>query len=608
VAAPLTQSPARSRISLLPCKRLLAIDPGDQCLKLLVVEESFGRLHVRHQELVEVPTAGALSEEEAMRHAQELIFELGDDPVALALPHDRALSQLVDLPPTDATEARRLIEQETVKLSGLGESNIVFDYTALKPFGRHGNPFWVTLCREEEVQRQVDRCGLGHLDLCEVTTTANALMAAGLAASLEGQLLAMVDFGSTTTTVVIIDNGQGVEAAQFLIGGDALTEALATQQGTSLEEAENRKRALDLAGDSVDVAVVKPVLREWLTELRRVLTEWLKDQGRTDVPLEDFRIVLSGGGSLQLGLIEHLNESSQLSFELWPASGWESAPGSRFAVAYGAAIQALGRSRQPVSLLPAQVQEFWRGHHSVNLLHSLIFFLLAVAVVAIGFGTWQKQELVSSKEALLAQSREALEKAQRIQDSTLLLRQRYERLQPGLERQQNTMDVLQTLALLHQVRSNQSFWFVLLSDIPSYESTPTWGATNGPVAAPGTASSLDSLRAGFLAEVTLPEQGEAMRRTLSQLVADLRSAQLFSNVDLLPADRRRALVDPALVLPDQHFALALELPADRLPQLPPPPESRPATNATPTINPRRTTATEPRALQNSVVTGPIRQP
>lgn len=606
MAAPLTQSRARSRIPLLPCKRLLAIDPGNQCLKLLVVEETFGRLYIRHQELVEVPSGGALSEEEAMRHAQELIFELGDDPVALAVPHDRALSQLVDLPPTDATEARRLIEQETVKLSGLGESNIVFDYTALRPFGRHGNPFWVTLCREEEVQRQVDRCGLAHLDLCEVTTTANALMAAGLAANLAGQLVAMVDFGSTTTTVVIIDDGQGVEAAQFLIGGDALTEALATQQGTSLEEAENRKRGLDLARDAVNAAVVKPVLREWLAELRRVLTEWLKDQGRADVPLEDFRIVLSGGGSLQPGLIEHLQQAGPLRFELWPASGWDSAPGSRFAVAYGAAIQALGRSRQPVSLLPAQVQRFWRGHHSVNLLHSLIVFLLAVAVVAIGFGTWQKHELVSSKEALLAQSREALVKAQRIQDSTLQLRQRYERLQPGLERQQNTTDVLQTLALLQQVRSNQNFWFVLLSDLPSYESASAWGASNGPVAAPAASASQGSVRAGFLAEVTLPEQGEAMRRMLSQLVADLRSAHLFSNVDLLPADRRRALVDPALVLPDRHFTLALELPVDRLPPLPPPPEGRLATNAIPTTSSRRITVTEPRALQNPVATGQIR--
>jgi Tfp pilus assembly PilM family ATPase len=605
VAAPTSQSPARSRISLLPCKRLLAIDPGSQCLKLLLIEETLGRLRIRHQELIEVHAGGMLSEEEVLRHAQDLIFELGEDPVALALPHERALSQLVDLPPVDATEARQLIEEETVKLSGLGESNIVFDYTPLRPFGKHSNSFWVTLCREEEVQRQIDRCGLGHLDLREVTTTANALMATGLAANLEGQLVALVDFGATTTTVVILYQNQGVEASQFPIGGDALTEALVSQHGGSIEAAENHKRTLHLVTEPEETAAMRPVLHEWLTELRRVLGDWHKDQGLAGLDLDSFRIILSGGASLQPGLIDHLNQTGSLSFELWPASGAGFAPESRFAVAYGAALQALGRSRQPVSLLPAQVQQFWRGHHSVSMLHSLILFLLAVAAVALGFGTWQKHELVASKQALLAQSQEALGKAQKIHDSSLLLRRQYERLHPGLERQQQTLDVLQTLALLQQTRSNQSFWFVLLSDVPSYVSATPWGETNGPSTAPAVAAAPFPVRAGFLAEVCVPERGEAMRRTLSQLVADLRSAQLYSNVDLLPADRRRAVVDPALVLPDQHFTLALELPPNRFPQLPPLPERGSATNQA--TSPRRVATNEPQTPEKSVVPGPVRR-
>jgi Tfp pilus assembly PilM family ATPase len=606
VAAPLSQSPTRSRFPLLPCKRLLAIDPGSQCLKLLLIEESFGRLRVRRQELIEVHAGGALSEEEVLRHAQDVIGEIGEDPVALALPHDRALSQLVDLPPVDPTEARQLIEQETVKLSGLGESSIVFDYSALKPFGKHSNPFWVTLCREEEVQHQVERCGLGHLDLCEVTTTANALMAAGLAENFGDQPVALVDFGATGTTVVILDQGQGVEATQFPIGGDALTEKLAAHHGDTLESAENRKRALHLIDDQAEAAIVMPVLREWLTELRRVLTEWLNAQGNVEVNLNSFRIVLGGGASLQPGLIEHLNQTGSLSFELWPAPVSGSIPGSRFAVAYGAAIQALGRSRQPVSLLPAHVQRFWRSHHSVNLLHSLIIFLLAIVAVALGLGTWQKHELVSSKQALLAQSHEALGKAQRIQDSSLLLRQRYERLQPGLERQQNTIDVLQTLALLQQVRSNQTFWFVLLSDVPSYVAAAPWGDTNGPAPTPGLVGAPFPVRAGFLAEVSLPQRGEAMRRTLSQLVSDLRGAQLFSNVDLLPAERRRAVADPALLLPDQHFTLALELPPDRFPQLPPLPDGRSIPSVT--TSPRRAASSGLRPQGPPVTAGPSRQP
>ena len=69
---------------------------------------------------------------------------------------------------------------------------------------------------------------------------------------------------------------------------------------------------------------------------------------------------------------------------------------------------------------------------------------------------------------------------------------------------------------------------------------------------------------GFITEVCLPEQGEAMRRSLSQLVNDLKQSQLFQNVDSLAADRRRNLVDPAVLLPE-HFTLVLELPQARFP-------------------------------------------
>jgi Tfp pilus assembly PilM family ATPase len=582
VAPSPSQSPSRWRFSLLPCKRLLAIDPGRHCLKLLLVEERLGRIRIRHQELVEVQAGGALSEEETLRQAQDLIHELGEDPVALALPHDRAISQLVDLPPVDASEARRLIEEETVKLSGLGESNIVFDYTTLRPFGRHGNPFWVTLCREEEVQRQVDRCGLGEMDLCEVTTSANALIAAGLAARLEGmgENVALVDFGATGTTVVMFHGGQAVEATQFPIGGDSLTEAVAARNGCGLDAAETLKRGIDLRGDPAETAVLTRGLREWHAELRRVLGQWLQDRGGPATPgTESIRVVLTGGASLQPGLLEFLNGLGSLQIELWPSGPAGQEAGGRFAVAYGSAIQALGRSGQPVSLLPAPMRRFWRGHHSVNLLHSLVLLLLALLVVALGFGTWQKRELIEHKQALMERSRTALDKARTIEELSMLARQRYERLRPGLERQQGTLDILRALALLQQVRGDKSYWFVLFSDVPSYLTAPPWGDTNPAPATLPVGPALFPVREGFVVEVCVPQRGEAMRTTLSQLVSDLREARLFANVDLLPADRRRPVVDTTVVLPDQHFTLALELPAGRIPPLPPLAEGRSTTNA-----------------------------
>jgi hypothetical protein len=60
-------------------------------------------------------------------------------------------------------------------------------------------------------------------------------------------------------------------------------------------------------------------------------------------------------------------------------------------------------------------------------------------------------------------------------------------------------------------------------------------------------------------ELCVPESGEAGRRAVSRLVTELRKSPLFRNVDSLPDDRRRPLVDPSVLVPDGHFALELDL-------------------------------------------------
>ncbi len=551
------------RLPFLPRKRILAIDAGGNCVKLLVVEELFNRPQILRHELIEIQSAGLLSEEEIMRHAQDVIQDLGQYPIALAIPHYRALSQTIDLPDAEPREIRRLIEAETVKLSGLGESNIVYDYVPLRPYGRHSNPFWVTLCRENEIQNQVQRCGLTGLDLCEVTTTANGIIAAYLDIHPAAAGTVLVDFGATGTVLVVLHQGQAIYASHFALGGDSLTDALASRQGGSFDLAETAKRSEDL--EPLDtVPATAAAIAEWHAELTRSLNEWAEDQTDLQLQPRELHIVLGGGSALHAGLIPYLNRLGNLHFHPWPDPGVARWPGPRFAAAYGAALQHLGKSRQPVSLLPAAVRQFWRGHHSLNLIHSLLFFLVGVLALFLGLGTWQKHALLRSKEALLTQSRNALQKVRETDELDRQLRRDYEDLLPILKQQRRTLDTLQTLALLQQARSNQAFWFVLFADPDSYFLARPWGETNPPPASATPPPQSASLN-GFIAELCLPEQGDPMRHTLSQLVNDLKQSHLFQNVDSLPADRRRSLVDPSVLLPE-HFALVLELPGERFPE------------------------------------------
>src|SRR6185436_11410090 len=91
------------------------------------------------------------------------------------------------------------------------------------------------------------------------------------------------------------------------------------------------------------------------------------------------------------------------------------------------------------------------------------------------------------KQMLLAKAQAAVESLQSNQALSSELVGEYERLRPLLDRQQNTADTLEALALLQQSRSNRSFWYVLLADQQSYFSatiTNRAGRTNAPAAYP----------------------------------------------------------------------------------------------------------------------------
>src|SRR5207253_3159748 len=75
---------------------------------------------------------------------------------------------------------------------------------------------------------------------------------------------------------------------------------------------------------------------------------------------------------------------------------------------------------------------------------------------------------------------------------------------------------------------------------------------------PGIATNLSPAKPGFIAELSVPEEAEAARRMLGQLVTALKQQPLFSKVDLLSDDLRRNLADSKVVVTDRNFVLALD--------------------------------------------------
>ena len=266
----------------------------------------------------------------------------------------------------------------------------------------------------------------------------------------------------------------------------------------------------------------------------------------------------------------------------WPKAAQPEAvsPAKRFEVAFGAALQALGYSAQPVSLLPDDYRSVWRKRLARQRLELASLALAVVCLLVLAFGTWHQASLLHRKDALLKKVQAAQEAVEANDALTSDLVSEYEGLRPVFAAQQNTVDTLKTLALLQESRSNRSFWYVVLADQQSYFSLPTAAlittnkpaATNltssasgqaGPVplafaALSATATNLAPVKPGYIAELSIPEDAENARRLLSQLVNDLKEQRLFTKVDLLSPDLRRDVADPKVTVPGEHRVLALD--------------------------------------------------
>jgi Tfp pilus assembly PilM family ATPase len=573
-----------------PVRQVLAVDAGSRCIKLLLAESDFGRLRIRKEELIDLQAEGLVSTDEIKAHLQACLEEWGRPPLAVVLPQHLSISQVIDLPVAPESDVEKLIEDETIKLSGVSESRIVYDFVRTETPAKNRQQFWVTFAQEGDIRERILRLGVEQEDLCEVTTTANALIAAYRATSPLSSRAVLVHLGAQTTVVVILLAGQGAFATSFQMGGDFLTRALARTQNCSEETAESLKRTQNLLSGPEATPEFVEAVEGWVAELKRQLNEWFERNPGAAPDAGSFELVASGGGFDQPGLLEYLKLEAGLNLRPWPKATQPEAvsPAKRFEVAFGAALQALGYSAQPVSLLPDDYRSVWRKRLARQRLELASLALAVVCLLVLALGTWHQASLLHRKDALLKKVQAAQEAVEANDALTSDLVTEYEGLRPVFAAQQNTVDTLKTLALLQESRSNRSFWYVVLADQQSYFSLPPAAlittnkpmATNfaasasgqaGPVspafaALSAPATNLAPVKPGYIAELSIPEDAESARRLLSQLVNDLKEQRIFTKVDLLSPDLRRDAADPKVTVPGEHRVLALDFAATEFQQ------------------------------------------
>jgi len=559
-----------------PIRRVLALDAGSRSIKLLLAESDFGRLRIVKEELIDLQAEGLVSADETKAHLQASLADWGRPPMALVLPQHLSISQTIELPPAPESEVKNLMQAEVLKLSGVSDTPIVYDFVRTESAVKERQQFWVTLCQEGDVRDRIMRLGIEQEDLCEITTTASALVNAYRAVSPAASRAILAHLGAQSTVLVILVGGQAAFVTSFQMGGDFFTRSLARILASSEETAESIKRGRDLFKGEAACAEFAVVVDGWVAELKRQLNDWFEHNPPLAAEVASFALVASGGGFDQPGLLEYLETEAGLGFHAWPKPSEPETvrPSKRFEVAFGTAVQALGRSAQPVSLLPEDYRANWQRRLSRQRIESASVLLALACLLLLSVGAWQSIRAALAGKALAAKVQASQESVRGNNVLSAQLLAQYEELRPLLARQQFTLDALNTLAFLQQSRSNRSFWYVLLADQQTYFRGPVLASTEKPAATnvaakplfaefgpPAAATNAPLGARGFIAELCVPEDPETARGMLSELVSDLSRQPIFARVDSLSDDQRRSLADPKVIIPDRHFALELDFAA-----------------------------------------------
>jgi Tfp pilus assembly PilM family ATPase len=588
-------------------RRLLIIDPGRRLTKVLVVDAGLTRPRVVHFQTLQGAPAEPLAAEEVDSQLEALFAAAGCHERVLVLPQYRAIAQVIDAPTASPAETQLALAREARRLSGLEEAALAFDARPLKPFGRYQNPYWLTLCKRDELDTLLNRFALLPEGaeptaepplLAEVTTSGQALFAVATALGSHAATAVFVDLRANNSVLAILLHGQGVATTTIPTGSLQFHAALAGAVDRLAPPTDRPGGRRDLFRPDAALEPYHAALQQWTGEIRRALTEWIEDNPEAGLSPTALPIFLGGVGATQPGLLDFLNGLGPLHFEAWEdrATAAHPWPMADYLVPYGAALIALGRAPQAASLLPPQERAPRRQRRTIATLQSVNVFLLLFALALLAFGFSQKHGLIERKRALTSQAQTALQTAVAIDQLYRQVNVDFAEVHPILERQRQTFEALHSLAAVRAARTNDDFWYVLFADAASYASGTTGvlraeaptdrpdPATNAPSAAPPRE---------FIVELCTPHEGERLRRILSDLVAHLKSEPLFQRVDSLPPERSRDRVPPNVAISNHVFGIAMEIADTPLPPpvIAPPP---PATSDGRRPAPARSTS-EPRA-------------
>lgn len=231
--------------------------------------------------------------------------------VAVAVAGSAVITKIIDMTAglsDDAMEAQISVEADQYIPYPLDE--VALDFEILGPSDRGPNQVEVLIsaCRRENVDTRVEVIEAAELTPRVVDVEVYAMERAfGLVSSQidlgDDYTVAIVDMGSTMTTLSVLNNGRTIYTREQLFGGRQLTEEIQRRYGLTVQEAGLAKKEGGLPED-YEQEVLEPFREAVIQQVTRSLQFFFSSTQYNDVD----HVVLAGGVAALTGLAEAVEE------------------------------------------------------------------------------------------------------------------------------------------------------------------------------------------------------------------------------------------------------------------------------------------------------------
>lgn len=249
--------------------------------------------------------------------------------VVLGVANQKVIVRQVDLPWLPVEELRKSLDMQVQDFLPIPIEQAVLDFHPVEELvaedGTRMIRVLLVAATRDMVMSALSAAQGAGLSVEQVDLTPFAVLRSlawvdhlGVAGSQATEAEALVDIGSKVTNIVVHQNGVPRFVRVLLMGGDNLTSAVAERMGVPLEQAEGIKQSIALGGtpgipssDHPAARVIETSGHAFVEEVRGSLDYYLAQPGSAPVR----RLVVSGGGARQEGLLQRMALATRLPVE-----------------------------------------------------------------------------------------------------------------------------------------------------------------------------------------------------------------------------------------------------------------------------------------------------